>query len=188
MIKRSICIVATVAAFCIVAIGQTPTPSPTPLSPQDQAKRDATRERLRTLLANPPKDVPVIFRQSQKNPYNFVGSMTSGLKNTQMLEIVISVTQSETVGFRIYPHYNGGYINLDKARNGTALMRQLLHLSDQNFLFWGADDSGDVFCGYTITLESGFPDDAIRIVLRSIANSDGFVGKLRPNIDGSSAP
>jgi len=66
-------------------------------------------------------------------------------------------------------------------------MRKLLYYSDQNFLFWGADDSGDVFAGYTITLESGFPADAVVAVLRSIRNTDRFVGEMRPLIDGSTA-
>ncbi len=69
----------------------------------------------------------------------------------------MSVTKSDTIGFRIYPHYKGGYINLGKARDTNGLMRKLLYYSDQNFLFWGADDTADVFCGYTVTLESGFP-------------------------------
>ncbi|HEX3551044.1 MAG TPA: hypothetical protein VHT53_11740 [Candidatus Elarobacter sp.] len=150
--------------------------------------RDTTREQLRSVLASAGQrsDVGVTFRQSTKNPYNFVGSMTRGLSNSDSLEIVISVTQKDTIGFRVYPHYNGGYINLAKARNPSALMGKLLYLSDQNFLFWGADDTQDVFAGYTITLESGFPSDAIVVVLRSIHNTDGFVGQLRPYIDGSS--
>jgi hypothetical protein len=98
---------------------------------------------------------------------------------------VISVSTAETIGFRIFPHYKNAYINLDKARNGSQLMRKLLQLNDTTFLFWGADDSGDVFTGYTFTLESGFPDKAIEIVLSSIRNSDQFVGELRPSIDGS---
>jgi hypothetical protein len=72
-----------------------------------------------------------------------------------------------------------------KDREG--LMRLLLRLSDRAFLFWGADEAGDVFTGYTFTLESGFPDESIKIVLRSIVNSDKFIGELRPFIDGSSA-
>ncbi len=96
------------------------------------------------------------------------------------------MTPNDTIGFRIYPHYNGGYINLARARDAGGLMRKLLYFSDQNFLFWGADDTQDVFTGYTITLESGFPRDAIVIVLRSIHNADKFVGEMRPLIDGSS--
>ncbi len=111
---------------------------------------------------------------------------TTGLKNCDSLEVVISVTEHDTIGFRVYPHYNGGYINLNKARDANALMRRLLFLSDENFLFWGADDTQDVFSGYTITLESGFPADAVTIVVRSIHNTDGFVGQMRPMIDGSS--
>jgi hypothetical protein len=66
-------------------------------------------------------------------------------------------------------------------------MRQMVRFSDQNFLFWGADSSSDIFAGYNFTLESGFPDAAINIVLRSIANVDTFIGQMRPSIDGSAA-
>ena len=154
---------------------------------QQDAARDATRESLRQVLgtAGSRSDVNVTFRQSTKNAYNFVGEMKAGMANSEYLEIVISVTKSNTIGFRVYPHYRNGYINLGKARDANALMRKLLYLSDQNFLFWGADDTADVFCGYTITLESGFPQDAIVIVLRSIRNTDKFVGQMRPFIDGS---
>jgi hypothetical protein len=101
---------------------------------------------------------------------------------------VINVTSKETIAFRIFPHYKGGYINIDKAKNTPQLLRKLVQLNDSTFLFWGADDSGDVFTGYTFTLESGFPDKAIEIVLSSIKNSDQFVGQLRQSIDGSNAP
>jgi hypothetical protein len=153
-----------------------------------QSSRDATREKLRQVLdtGGARSDVNVAFRQSTKNPYNFVGTM-SGLSNSDSLEIVVSVTQSDTIGFRVYPHYRGHYINVGKSRDPNGLMRKLLYFSDQNFLFWGADDTADVFSGYTVTLESGFPADAILIVLRSIRNTDKFVGQLRPYIDGSVA-
>jgi hypothetical protein len=156
-------------------------------SAQSTSSREATREQLRAVLASAGQrsDVNTTFRQSTKNPFNFVGSMTSGMRNSDSLEIVVSVTQSDTIGFRVYPHYHGGYINLGKARDMNGLMRRLLYLSDQNFLFWGADDTGDVFSGYTVTLESGFPQDAIVVVLRSIVNTDKYVGQMRPFIDGS---
>ena len=109
------------------------------------------------------------------------------MRNSDSLEIVVSVTKSDTIGFRIYPHYKGEYINLGKARDTNGLMRKLLYYSDQNFLFWGADDTADVFCGYTVTLESGFPSDAIVVILRSIRNTDKFVGEMRPFIDGTTA-
>ena len=151
-----------------------------------QTARDTTREKVRDVLttAGQRSDVNCSFRQSTKNPYNFVCSMT-GLPNVDSLEIVTSVTKSDTVGFRVYPHYKGGYINLGRAKDPNGLMRRLLYYSDQNFLFWGADDTADVFCGYTITLESGFPADAMVTVLRSMRNTDKFVGAMRPYIDGS---
>jgi hypothetical protein len=149
--------------------------------------RDATREQVRQVLASGGSrtDVNVTFRQSDKNPYNFVGSMTAGMRNVDSLEVVVSVTKSNTIGFRVYPHYKNGYINIGKAKDPNGLMRRLLYLSDQNFLFWGADDSGDIFAGFTVTLESGFPQDVLVIVLRSVRNSDKFVGELRPFVDGT---
>jgi len=139
------------------------------------------------LLEKTGAGINVDFKQSQKQPFNYVGSLRVGLVNTESFEIVISVTPKETIGFRIYPHYNKGYINVDKVKDRAGLMRLLLRLSDRAFLFWGADESGDIFTGYTFTLESGFPEEAIRIVLRSIVNSDKFVGEMRPFIDGTSA-
>src|SRR6266404_3545 len=158
-------------------------------TPQEkEASRIATRERLQTLLQNsgPKKGIGITFRLSDKNPFNFVGMLQEGLTNADSYEVVIGVSKDETIGFRIYPHYRGSYINIYKARDSLALMRQLLLLSDKNFLFWGRDDSGDVFAGYTFTLESGFPDRAIEVVLYSIRPLDKFVGDMRPTIDSVS--
>lgn len=156
---------------------------------QDDVRRNATRDKLRQVLetASQRKDVNTTFRQATRNPYNFVGTMEAGMNfsHVQNLEIVISVTKDETIGFRVYPHYKGGYINIDKAKDPLGFAKKLLVMSDRNFLYWGIDDTGDAFAAYTFTLESGFPSEAIIIVLRSIRNTDGFVGELRPFIDGS---
>ena len=98
--------------------------------------------------------------------------MKTGLKNADALEIVISVSAEDTIHFRIFPHYHGAYLNIDKVRSSEGLLRQMVRFSDKNFLFWGADNSGDIFAGYNFTLESGFPDASIRVVLNSIANGD----------------
>ena len=153
----------------------------------DDAARVRTREQLARLLTAAGPELNITFNQSKKQPFNYVGVLKTGLVNADSFEVVISVTANDTIGFRIYPHYKGDYINVDKVRNSAMLMRQLLRLSDRAFLFWGADESGDIFTGYTFTLESGFPEEAIKIVLRSIVNSDKFIGELRPAIDGTSA-
>ena len=153
-----------------------------------EATRDKTRDRMNALLTRVGPDIKVAFQQSTKSQYVFTGMMREGLTNCESMEIVITVTQKDTIGFRVFPHYKGGYINIDKARNTTQLLRKLVQLNDSTFLFWGADDTGDIFTGYTFTLESGFPDEAIKIVLSSIKNSDQFVGEMRPSIDGSNAP
>lgn len=149
--------------------------------------RDATREKLAALLQIEGPKIGAVFRQSTKNPYNYIGTVTTGLHNSDSLEIVLSVTKSNTLGFRIYPHYKGGYINLGRVKDSADFAHRLLYYTDQNFLFWGVDDTNDTFTGYTITLESGFPDAAIDTVIRSIPNTDKFVGAMRPMIDGSAA-
>ena len=170
------------------AAAQQTAPPKTPA--QKEAARVATRERLRQLLINSgaKRGIEIPFRQSDKQPFNFVGVKRGGLTNAEGFEVVIGVSDDETIGFRIYPSYKGAYVHVDKARDSAGLMRKLLNLSNHNFLFWGADDTGDVFAGYTFTLESGFPDRAVEIVLYSIAPLDQYVGQMRPFLDGSAAP
>ncbi len=155
-------------------------------APSSTTKRTETRDKLRQLLdtAGKRKDVNVIFTQSTKQPYNFVGTMKEGLTTTDALEVVVSVTEDDTIGFRVYPHYKGQYINVERAKNPNLLMRQLLNFSDRNFLFWGVDQAGDSFAGYTFTLESGFPYESLLVVLRSIRSTDRFVSEIRASIDG----
>jgi hypothetical protein len=102
--------------------------------------------------------------------------------NSEALEAIWSVTKDETIALRVYPHYNGGYINIGRARDPAGLMRKLLQLNSTNFMFWGADESGDVFAGYEFTMESGFPSEAVIVVARSITNQDQFIGQLKPFI------
>lgn len=166
------------------------TAAPAALAQQENAEaaREKTRLRMSALLQRVGPDIKVDFQPSPKSQFVFTGVMREGLTNAEKLEIVITLTSKETIGFRVFPHYKGAYINIDKVRNTTQLLRKLLNLNESTFLFWGIDDTGDVFTGYTFTLESGFPDEAIRIVLSSIKNSDQFVGELRPSIDGTNSP
>jgi len=154
------------------------------------AAREATVEKLRQLLATsgPKKGITTEFKQSEKNRFNFVGVKKDNFVNADYFEVVIGVSDNETIGFRIYPHLKtGGYINVGKAKDPNGLMRLLLRQSDLNFLYWGTDSTEDLFAGYTFTLESGFPDKAIEVVLYSIAPLDQFVGQMRPFIEGTAA-
>jgi hypothetical protein len=178
-------IIRLLMLFAIVAASQTVFAQE---SSETNEAREKTRARLSALLQRVGPEIKVNFQPSTKSQYVFTGMMKDGLTNADSLEIVISVTTKDTIGFRVFPHYKGAYINIDKARNTTQLLRKLVQLNESTFLFWGADDTGDVFTGYTFTLESGFPDEAIKIVLSSIRNSDQFVGEMRAAIDGSNAP
>src|SRR5882724_4891753 len=89
------------------------------LAQQPSLTRDQTRELVRASLARyGMKDLNTEFRQSDKQPYNFVGIMKTGLKNSDWMEIVVSITADQTIGFRIFPHFNNAYINIDKVKNG----------------------------------------------------------------------
>ena len=144
-----------------------------------ESSRDKTRVRMNALLERVGPDIKVKFQPSSKSQYVFTGVLRDGLTHSEYFEIVITVTSKHTISFRVYPHYKGGYINIDKVRNPSSLMRMLLRYSDMNFLYWGADESGDIFAGYNFTLESGFPEASIRVVLNSIANLDKFVGDIK---------
>jgi hypothetical protein len=137
--------------------------------------RDQERERLRTALNRfgSLSEVNIDFRQSDKQPYNFVGVMRTGLTYADFFEVVVGV----------YPHYKGQYMNLKRARDANGFMRKLLYFSHHNFFYWAADDEDDCYAIFNFTLENGFPDEAFEIVLRSIRNNDQFVGQLKPFYD-----
>src|SRR5687767_8487254 len=97
----------------------------------NEAARKRTRELLVQLLNKIGPEINVTFIQSKNQPFNYLGMFKEGLSNADGFEIVASVTITNTIGFRIYPHYKGGYINIDKVRNPSSLMRQLLRLSDR---------------------------------------------------------
>ena len=147
------------------------------------ATRVATRSRLEALLDTTTKTLG--FRRwyrSDSDPFRIQLFYDRGLRYATQLEVVINITRQNTIGFRVFPHWNGpgssDYIDLDEARDPVGLMREALRLSEQNFLFWALDDAHDLFAGFTITLESGFPAEAVRMVLRSIPLVDDSVGDL----------
>ncbi len=142
--------------------------------------RDATRDRLETLLGTYAKTLGLRWSRNAKEPYNIVAYYDRDLRYTARFEIVMNITRQNTIGFRAYPV---PYLNIDDARDPSGLMRKMLRLSEQNFLFWAADASQDIYAGFTITLESGFPDEAIKIVLRSVPLVDRDVGELLTFVD-----
>jgi hypothetical protein len=159
-------------------------PAPAALAQQtDVATRDRNRDQLVELLRTAGPVENMTFTQNKGQPYDYTAFLRTGLTHAESFEVVFGVTNVNSYSMRAYPHYKGGYINVDKVKNPVSLMRQLLVLSNRSFLFWGIDSSGDVFTAFTITLESGFPADAIRVVLNSIARHDTFIGELRSAID-----
>ena len=106
-----------------------------------------------------------------KDPFTIQAFYDKDLHYTPRFEIYISVTRQQTIQFRIYPQFFGSYLNLDSLSN-----------ADQSFLHWALDQKLDLFAGFTFTLESGFPEDAIEVVIRSIPLLDRPVGELVPLI------
>ena len=135
-----------------VAYGQHGTESAAPTRPQTPATtqqtntRDANREKLRAVLDTGGPKINVVFRQSDKQPYNFVGIMKTGLKNADSLEIVISVSAEDTIHFRIFPHYSDAYVNVDKARSSAVLMRQMVRFQRSELFVLGSGWLGRYLC------------------------------------------
>ena len=100
------------------------------------AGRAATRDKLEALLAAYAPARAMRFHRNAKQPFNIDGSINSGLTYASTFEIVITITEKQTIAFRVYPHYQGPYINLDKVRDPSGLMEKLLRLSDHGFFFW----------------------------------------------------
>jgi hypothetical protein len=148
----------------------------------DEAARNRNHERLVELLKNAGPGVNLSFKQSAKQRYNQSAFLTQGLTSAESIEVVFSTTEVDTYSMNAYPKYKGVFININRAKDQLALTRQLLALNHRTFLHWGTDSSGDVFMGFTITLESGFPAEAIRTVLRSIAVHDKFIAELIPGL------
>ena len=145
----------------------------------DDANREATRERVRAALQATGPRMNVNFKQSERQPFNFVGSLTDGLTNSESMEILILIGRNDVLTVQAYPHLTGNkYINIDRSPNGTGLMRRLLSNNDGQFFYWGMDDVYDVFAAFTFTLESGFPSESLDMVLRSIPLLDKKVGEM----------
>jgi len=141
--------------------------------------RDATRDRTRSALRQIGPKLGVTFQQSQANPYNFSASMTDGLSEAQSMEIIVMVGKNDILTVRVFPHVsNNRYINIDRASNSTGLMRKLLANNAGDFFHWGMDDVYDVFAEFTFTLESGFPEESLDVVLRSVELLDKKVGEM----------
>jgi hypothetical protein len=148
-------------------------------SQDDDANREATRTKVRSALRQIGPKIGVTFQQSQANPWNFSASMTEGLDDTESMEIIVMVGKNDVMTVRVFPHVTGNrYINVDRAGNGTGLMRKLLSNNAGDFFHWGMDDVYDVFAEFTFTLESGFPEESLDVVLRSVRMLDKKVGEL----------
>ena len=146
---------------------------------QDDPNRDATRDKVRSALRQIGPKIGVSFQQAQANPYNFSASMTEGLQKAESMEIIVMVGRNDILTVRVFPHMAGNrYINVDRSSNSTGLMRKLLANNAGDFFHWGMDDVYDVFAEFTFTLESGFPQESLDVVLRSVELLDKKVGEM----------
>ena len=173
----------------LFALAMTFAAAPAQGQQNESAARIRTREQLGQLLDKVGPSLHITFRQSEKHPFDFVGLLKEGLTQAESFEVLIGRdAELRQLGSAFFRVTKAATSMLTTSRTVPGLMRQLLRLSDSAFLFWGVDPSGDIFTGYTVTLESGFPEESIKIVLKSIVNSDKFIGEMKPMIDGSARP
>jgi len=169
--------------YAVLSLGGGGVAAATPPDTVSTATRVETRNKIEALLTTYSKALGFHrWYRSADNPFAIQAFYDRDLRYASRLELVINVTRQNTIGFRVFPHWNGpgpgDYIDLDQARDPQGLMQEALRLSSQNFMFWGMDASHDLYAGYTITLESGFPDAAVRVVLESVPLVDDSVGDL----------
>lgn len=154
-----------------------------PLAAQSAAdsSQAATLEKMKAVIATyePAREIRW-YRASDQ--FDLDGFYDKGLRWSSRLEIYITVTRQATIWVRVYPQYYGRHINLQRVHDPNGLMQQMLRSSYHNFYFWGLDDNLDAFAGYQFTLESGFPEESVKEVIKSIPLIDGSVGDLTPFI------
>jgi len=139
--------------------------------------RAETRNRLDSLLHAYGPTLKMRFYRDSDDSFEFGGVLDKDLRYAWRFELVINVTPQNTIGIRAYPMFSDR-INMENVRDPNGLARQILRFTAHNFLHWGVDDVSDVFAAYTFTLESGFPEEAIKVVLRSIPLVDESVGEI----------
>jgi hypothetical protein len=138
-----------------------------------------TRDQLDSLLHAYGSTLKMKFyRSADGDPFQIEGTFDKGLRYASRFELQFNVTPENTIGVRVYPDLYNERISIDDAFDSNGLARQLLHFSASSFFSWGIDDASNVFARFTFTLESGFPDEAIKIVLRSIPLLDDSVGDI----------
>lgn len=144
--------------------------------------RTDARDRLDSLLHAYGPTLKMKFYRDSNDPYQFEGVLDKDLHYAWRFELQVNVTPQNTIGIRVYPMYSHR-INMERVRDPNGLALRMLHLSAHNFLHWGVDDLSHVFAAYQFTLESGFPQEAIKEVLRSIPLVDESFGELAQFIE-----
>jgi hypothetical protein len=157
------------AVFTVSAIGAA--------RAQSDIRVDA-RNRVDSLLHAYGKTLGMRFFRNRDDPFEIDGFYDKDLRYSSRFELEVNVTPQNTIGIRVYPQFYGERIDMDGVRDPNRLALELLHFSAHNFLHWGVDDASHVFAAYAFTLESGFPEEAIKEVLRSIPLVDESVGEM----------
>jgi hypothetical protein len=146
------------------------------------AVRAETRNRLDSLLHAVGPLLKMRFFRNADDPFEIDGLYDKDLRYARRFELEFNLTPQNTIGIRVYPQFSHR-INIEKVRDPNGLALRLLRLSAHNFLHWGVDDASHVFAAYSFTLESGFPQEAIKVVLQSIPLVDESVGEIVQFID-----
>ncbi len=176
-------VVLSLGLYAILSLGGRSAAASTPADTVSTATRLETRGKIEALLTTSAKALG--FRRwyrDDNDPFEILAFYDQGLKYASRMEVKIIVTHQNTIGFRVFPHWNGpgpgSYIDLDYVKDAKGLMQRALQLSAENFMFWGLDPSKHMFASFTVTLESGFPDAVVRVVLQSVPLVDDSVGDL----------
>ena len=163
---RSVAVLSVIVAVGVLAAA--------PLSAQkiDEAKRIRNREQLLTVLRAAADATHMTFERSKVNQFNYSAYLTVGLKYAESVEVVIGATDVDTIFMRAFPKVQGRLHERREGQGPDRLDAPATKAGGADVLLLGDDAQGDLFWGYTFTLEYGFPVDSIRIVLRSVQTHD----------------
>jgi hypothetical protein len=148
------------------------------------ALQTTARDQLEALLYTYPPARTMHFHRKPGDRFAIEGYFRTDLTYAADFKIFVVVTPKRTITFRVFPAYRQySYLNLAHVRDPDGVMQKLLQFCSHSFFFWGVNGPLDVFAGYTFTLESGFPEEAIKVVIRSIPLIDARIGELADYID-----
>jgi hypothetical protein len=111
----------------------------------------------------------VEWKVDDKDPNVFRVTKTTGLKEAQYVEIVITdIPNNDLVTLRAFSKAAGKYLSLAAAGNSTGLMREMLSKNATAFGAYFVDEDGDIGFRYVFTTEDGLGYESFKVAVSEL--------------------